>query len=730
MAACLLAPGVHRLDNVPVISDVAIMSDVLRAMGAEVVHDGPGPARPPRDHVPSDVTPVAPYELVEKMRASIVVLGPLLARYGSARVSMPGGDDFGYRPIDFHLSAFEELGASFVAEHGYVEGDCDRLVGARIVLQFPSHTATDNILMAAVLAKGTTVIENAAREPEISDLAVDADRDGGAHPGRRHLAHRGRGGRRAAPGRPPGDPGPGGGGHLRRRRRPRRRRGARRTGARPEHMDMLLREAPPDGHGTARRPTGASSPPPRAACRSVDVATLPYPGVATDYKPLLVTLLSVADGVAIVSENLFAGRFRYIDELRRMGAKIKTEGHHAIVRGVPRLSGAPGAGAGHPRRGRARPRRPRRRRRHRGERRRAHRPRLRGLRRAASLPRCGHRARLDAVSRGRAGAQQHERAVRAAAVGRPAARSPGLLSVVERGEAARPRARRADLPAGRERLRRSASRAPRARASRRSRAPLIADVRKRLGDPVAVLAVDPSSPLTGGAILGDRVRMQDHALDDAVFIRSMATRGHLGGLAAAVPEAVRLLDATGWPLVIVETVGVGQVEVEVAATCDTVVVVVNPGWGDAVQANKAGLLEVADVLVINKADRPGRAGRRRRDLRHMLELSGTLEWTPPIVETVASTGEGVAELWDAIASHREHLENLGELERRRARAGGGGGCEDRGGTFREGCRGGGWRARQRRPSGRVERAANRPGGGGRPTRRGGRTRDRRRRRAA
>jgi len=198
---------------------------------------------------------------------------------------------------------------------------------------------------------------------------------------------------------------------------------------------------------------------------------------------------------------------------------------------------------------------------------------------------------------------------------------------------------------------------------------LIADIRGRLGLPVAVLAVDPSSPVTGGAILGDRVRMQEHALDDAVFIRSMASRGHLGGLAAAVPEAVRLLDATGWPLVIVETVGVGQVEVEVAVTCDTVVVVVNPGWGDAVQANKAGLLEVADVLAINKADRPG-VRETARDLRNMLELSGTLEWTPPIVSTVASSGEGVPELWDAIASHREYLEQGRELGRRRAQRAG------------------------------------------------------------
>ena len=191
------------------------------------------------------------------------------------------------------------------------------------------------------------------------------------------------------------------------------------------------------------------------------------------------------------------------------------------------------------------------------------------------------------------------------------------------------------------------------------------EVRKGLGGRVAVLAIDPSSPVSGGAILGDRVRMQQHALDDSVFIRSMATRGHLGGLAAAVPEAVRLLEATGWPLVFVETVGVGQVEVEVAATCDTVVVVVNPGWGDAVQANKAGLLEIADVLVINKADRPG-VQETARDLRLMLQLSGSLEWTPPIVKTVASTGEGVGELWDAVSSHRKHLEQGGRLERRRA----------------------------------------------------------------
>ncbi|HET9092161.1 MAG TPA: methylmalonyl Co-A mutase-associated GTPase MeaB [Acidimicrobiales bacterium] len=193
---------------------------------------------------------------------------------------------------------------------------------------------------------------------------------------------------------------------------------------------------------------------------------------------------------------------------------------------------------------------------------------------------------------------------------------------------------------------------------------IVAEALDRTGGPVAVLAVDPSSPLSGGAILGDRVRMQDHALDPNVFIRSMATRGHLGGLAAAVPDAVRLLDAAGWPLVLVETVGVGQVEVEVAGTCDTIVVVLNPGWGDAVQANKAGLLEVADVLVINKADRPG-VRETRQDLVHMLQLTGVMEWTPPIVETVASTGQGLDELWEAIASHRDFLGSEGRLERRR-----------------------------------------------------------------
>jgi LAO/AO transport system kinase len=182
---------------------------------------------------------------------------------------------------------------------------------------------------------------------------------------------------------------------------------------------------------------------------------------------------------------------------------------------------------------------------------------------------------------------------------------------------------------------------------------------------VGVLAVDPTSPFSGGAILGDRVRMSRHALDPTVFIRSMATRGHLGGLSLAVPDAVRLLGAAGIPVVIVETVGVGQMEVEIASAADTTVVVVTPGWGDSMQASKAGLLEVADVFVINKSDRPG-VREARRDLEQMLDLARPGAWRPEIVDTTATSGEGVADLWHAVARHRHHLESAGQLVARRS----------------------------------------------------------------
>jgi LAO/AO transport system kinase len=183
---------------------------------------------------------------------------------------------------------------------------------------------------------------------------------------------------------------------------------------------------------------------------------------------------------------------------------------------------------------------------------------------------------------------------------------------------------------------------------------------------IAVLAIDPSSPFTGGAILGDRVRMQDHATDPGVFIRSMATRGHLGGLSLSTPEAIRMLDAVGREWILVETVGVGQVEVEIAGKADTTVVVLNPGWGDSVQANKAGLMEIADIFVINKADRKG-VEETRRDVEQMLELSDLPHeaWRPPIIATIGNTGEGVPEMWDAILEHRSIIESTGELKKRR-----------------------------------------------------------------
>ena len=345
MAACLLAEGRHVLTNVPRISDVDIMAEVLDAMGATVARG----QRPDELVVttPTEITPEAPYELVEKMRASVVVLGPLLARCGWARVSMPGGDDFGPRPIDMHLRALESLGAEFTAAHGYVEGrvsssvgGAPRLVGNRVVLEYPSHTGTDNVLMAAVLAKGTTVIENAAREPEVRDLADFLNAMGARITGAGTSRIEVEGVDRLEPvthavipdrlvvatflvaaGLTGGE--------------------VTVEDGRPEHMDMFLRKLTATGMEVTLEPDGLrASAAGTGHLRSTDVATLPYPGFATDYKPLFVTLLTMTEGVGIVTENLFFGRFRYVEELRRMGADIRTEGHHALVRGVGRLSGA------------------------------------------------------------------------------------------------------------------------------------------------------------------------------------------------------------------------------------------------------------------------------------------------------------------------------------------------------------------------------------------------------
>jgi LAO/AO transport system kinase len=181
---------------------------------------------------------------------------------------------------------------------------------------------------------------------------------------------------------------------------------------------------------------------------------------------------------------------------------------------------------------------------------------------------------------------------------------------------------------------------------------------------VSVLAIDPTSPFSGGALLGDRLRMQEHATDPGVFIRSMATRGQLGGLAWAAPHALRILDAIGTDVMIVETVGVGQAEVDVAREADSTVVVLAPGFGDAIQANKAGLLEIADIYVVNKADREGASG-AAREIKQMLHLGAARDWEPPVLLTQATEGKGVEELWDAVEQHRAHIEASGELRRRR-----------------------------------------------------------------
>ncbi|MFN8041316.1 MAG: UDP-N-acetylglucosamine 1-carboxyvinyltransferase [Acidimicrobiales bacterium] len=336
MAASLLAPGTHVLHRVPRITDVACMRELLGSMGVQTSWIGPSSLE---IVVADEVEPEAPYELVEKFRASIVVMGPLLARCGRARVALPGGDDFGPRPIDMHLRALEDLGATFTTAHGYIDARADHLLGTRLLLEFPSVGATENALMASVRAKGTTTIDNAAREPEIADLAAYLNRMGAVilgagsstitvegvdelHPvehtvvpdrieAATFLAALGIAG-----------------GELTL------------VDARHEHMDMLIAKLGEMGMRISPDPDGIWAMAPRRL-RAVDVSTLPYPGVATDYKPLLVGMLASADGVGIVTENLFSGRFRYVDELVRMGADIRTEGHHAVVRGKAVLSGAP-----------------------------------------------------------------------------------------------------------------------------------------------------------------------------------------------------------------------------------------------------------------------------------------------------------------------------------------------------------------------------------------------------
>jgi UDP-N-acetylglucosamine 1-carboxyvinyltransferase len=336
MAATLLAEGEHTLHNVPRIADVETMCDLLVSMGVDVARTAPHTLVISR---PAAIQAEAPYELVERMRASIVVLGPLLARLGEARVAMPGGDDFGSRPIDMHLAGLEQMGATFSMSHGFIEARAPQLLGTQILLEFPIVGATENILMAAVLAKGTTVIDNAAREPEIADLAAFLNRMGANVLGAGSSTIEIEGVEELRPVEHAVIPdrieaatylaavGVAGGEITI-------------AGARADHMDMLIRKLADMGVRVSPSSDGlwASS---RGRLRAIDVATLPYPGIATDYKPFIVSMLALADGVSIVTENLFSGRFRYVSELVRMGADIRTEGHPAVIKGVPTLSGAP-----------------------------------------------------------------------------------------------------------------------------------------------------------------------------------------------------------------------------------------------------------------------------------------------------------------------------------------------------------------------------------------------------
>ena len=339
MAACLMADGDFTLTNVPDIDDVATMSDLLSAIGLDIRHDRTLGRLDINN--PGGLHLVAPYELVERIRASINVLGPLLGRFGEVRIALPGGDDFGSRPIDMHLNGLTQMGAEFSIRHGDVHAFADRLHGADITLDFPSVGATENLLTAAVFAKGTTTIDNAAREPEIVDLCHMLVSMGASIEGIGSTTVTVHGVERDA---------------LRPTSHavvPDRVQAATYIAATaitggevlvrhavPEHMEMLLRRFDDMGITVEPQHNGILVVGPEKL-KSIDVVTLPFPGVATDYKPLVVALLSVADGVGIVTENLYPGRFRYVDELRRLGANIRTDGHHAIVRGVPRLSGAP-----------------------------------------------------------------------------------------------------------------------------------------------------------------------------------------------------------------------------------------------------------------------------------------------------------------------------------------------------------------------------------------------------
>jgi UDP-N-acetylglucosamine 1-carboxyvinyltransferase len=336
MAAALMVRGQVVLEGIPRITDVALMAEVLERLGAGVSMDG---SRMTID-TSGELTDEAPYELVTKMRASIQVLGPLLARLGRARIAMPGGDAIGSRPIDMHIGGLERMGAKFTSEHGYVEGVCERLRGTQVLLEFPSVGASENLLMGATLAQGRTIIENAAREPEIQDLAAFLNRAGAHIEGagtntitiegvdslatsvrHRILPDRIEAGTYAIAAAAAGG-------------------AVTLLDCRPEQVELPLQKLEATG-AEVRRGDGQVRVAMSRRPSAIDLVTLPYPGFPTDLQPPMMVLLAQATGSSILTENVFEARFLFVDELNRMGSRIRIEGHHAVIRGIERLSGAP-----------------------------------------------------------------------------------------------------------------------------------------------------------------------------------------------------------------------------------------------------------------------------------------------------------------------------------------------------------------------------------------------------
>ncbi|MGA8209677.1 MAG: UDP-N-acetylglucosamine 1-carboxyvinyltransferase [Nocardioidaceae bacterium] len=347
MAAALLASGRTVLANVPDILDVHVMARLLEELGCEVevVHPGFGPQSPSGAgtvtiDVPEQLRHEAPYDLVRRLRASISVLGPLVARCGRAKVALPGGDAIGSRGLDMHFTGLTELGAKVHIEHGYVVAEVpDRLRGGNLWLDFPSVGATENLLMAAVLAEGTTVIDNVAREPEITDLCemllgMGADIEGVSTS---TLTVRGVSALRPVQHSTVTDRIVSGtwafaaaiaGGDLTVH------------GGQARHLDLVLDKLASAGADVTEVEHGFRVAVDRRL-RSFDVVTLPYPGFPTDLQPFAMALAAVCDGTAMVTENVFEARFMFAQELARLGADLRTDGHHAVVRGRPVLSGAP-----------------------------------------------------------------------------------------------------------------------------------------------------------------------------------------------------------------------------------------------------------------------------------------------------------------------------------------------------------------------------------------------------